>query len=178
MFKRFGLLATLRKDLPDSSVFKLLSLMVSSIPAPKLWCRQYVHEDDVCNIVERLVFTDIPGNYEIFNLAPPGPVVKAQDMAQIVGRKTYLVSPLLVRVAFFWMRHLTLGKIITSKGGWRFYSYPIVLDGRKVTEKLGYEYTYSSIAALEKLEGRYLSALPKEVLAPHHVARESSIEQN
>lgn len=166
MFSRFGLMATLRNRLPDSLVYKLVSLMVNRIPvATDSWCRQMIHEDDVNDIISLLAFGDNKdGEYEVFNIAPPGPPVLARDMAEIVRKKTIRVTPLIVRIAFFLFWHLTGGKVATSPGGWRFYSYPIVMDGSKIARKYGYIYKYKSREALEKKEGRYKKYIPEEEL--------------
>lgn len=163
MFRRFGLMSTLRNRLPNSPIYKMLGLMVNRIPVAGQWCRQMVHEDDVCDIVSILAF-DMPakGGYDVFNLAPPGPPVMARDMATIVNKKTIRVSPLMVRIAFFIFWHLTRGVIATSPGGWKYYCYPIVMDGSKVTRRLGHKYRFGSRDALAKQEGRYVSFIPKE----------------
>lgn len=162
MFQRFGLIATLMKQLPPSPVFKILSLLVTVIPAPKGFVRQFVHEDDLANILEILALKDEVGSFEIFNLAPPGPVVTGKDMGRILKRHVFPVPPFLIRIAFFVMRTITLGKVATTKDGWRFYSYPIVLDGSKVTKMLGYTYKYDSQSALIHTKGRYESFVAPE----------------
>jgi nucleoside-diphosphate-sugar epimerase len=163
MFKRFGLMATLRNRLPDSPLYKLISLMVNRIPvASPTWSRQLIHEDDVTDIVGILAFKGAPHEFNVYNLAPPGAPVLAKDMAEIVRKKTFRIPPLMVRIAFFFFWHLTRGKVATSQGGWRFYTYPIIMDGTKVTRELAFHYGYESRPALENIAGRYASFVPPE----------------
>lgn len=151
MFKRFGLQSVLRKGLPIIPI------------ANDIWCRQFIHEDDVCDIVDMLTFKTLEGQYEVFNITPNS-IVLAQDMAEVMNKKTFKITPTLVRIAFFVLWHISRGKIPVSKGGWRFYSYPIVMDGTKLTKKYGYTYKYESRPALEKKEGRYAKYIPQEEL--------------
>ncbi|MBI5126402.1 MAG: NAD-dependent epimerase/dehydratase family protein [Candidatus Taylorbacteria bacterium] len=148
MFRRFGLQSVLRKGLPIIPI------------ANDIWCRQFIHEDDVCDIVDLLTFKDLKGQYEVFNITPNS-IVLAHDMAEVMKKKTFRITPFIVRCAFFILWHLSRGKIPTSKGGWRFYSYPIVMDGRKLTNMYGYKYQYESRPALENKTGRYAKYIPE-----------------
>ncbi len=151
MFKRFGLQSVLRKGLPIIPI------------ANNIWCRQFIHEDDVCDIVDMFTFKDLEGSYEVFNITPNS-IVVAKDMAEVMKKRTFRITPTIVRCAFFVLWHISRGRIPVSKGGWRFYSYPIVMDGTKLTQKYGYIYKYESRAALEKQEGRYAKYIPASEL--------------
>ncbi len=156
MHHRFGLQSALSGTLKGSVVYNMVRFLVSFVPATKLWVRQFIHEDDVTNIVERLTFGDTNLSYEIFNITPPGKPVFAKDMAHAVGKKVLRVPAWLVRVAFFFFWHGTRGRIPTSPGGWKFYAYPVLMDGGKITKKLGYEYSFKEPRdAFVKMEGRY-----------------------
>jgi hypothetical protein len=66
----------------------------------------------------------------------------------------------MVRIPFFFFWHLTRGKIPTGKGAWRGYSYPIAVDGSKLTREYGYQYKYGSFDAFYYTNGRYEEFVP------------------
>ncbi len=154
---RFGLQSALSGSLKGSGSFfyGLVSLMVSWVPVTSKWLRQYLHEDDVTDIMALFAFEDLDADYEVFNLAPPGDAVLGQDMAEAVGKRTLPIYPWMARIVFFFMWHLTRGVIPTAPGSWKWYSYPIAVDGSKLTKKYGYKYRWGSKNAFVKNEGRY-----------------------
>ncbi len=157
---RFGLQAALSGQLKENFVYRFVSKMVSFVPVTEKWCRQFVHEDDVAAIVETLAFgSQVPG-YEAYNLCPPGAVVRGADMARAVGKRAVRVSPRLIRFVFFVMWHLTRGKVPTGAGAWRGYSYPIAVDGSKLTRLHNYHYTHSSFDAFYYTDGKYEEFVP------------------
>ncbi len=159
---RFGLQSALSGQLKDSFAYRVVSLLVSRIPATPKWLRQFIHEDDVAAIVERLAFGEVAGSYEVFNICPPGRVVTAPDMARAVGKRLLPISPWIMRIGNFFAWHLSRGKIPTAKGAWKSYSYPIAVDGSKVTKKLGYTYQYESFDAFYYTTGNYEWTVPLE----------------
>lgn len=120
------------------------------------WCRQYVHEDDLTDIAALFAFNskNEARSYNKFVIAPSDYVL-AKGMAGVFKKMIVRVPAVLVRLAFFVAWHLTRGKIPTGRGAWKFFCYPIPVDGSKITEECGYEYSYSSIEALGKDDGRY-----------------------
>jgi len=162
MKERFGLQSALAGKLSKSFIHRMVTFMVSFVPAPPMWLRQFIHEDDVNDIVSLFTFTDLEGEYEVFNICPPGKSVLAKDMARVVGKKTVPVPPRLIRIAFFFFWHITRGRIPTSRGGWKFYSYPIAVDGAKLTRQYGFNYRCDSHEAFEFTDGRYESFVPEE----------------
>lgn len=160
---RFGLQSALSGTLKIEKrfIYDLISLWVSRVPITPKWLRQYAHEDDITDIVDRLSFGESCGAYEAFNVAPPGAVVLGEDMAKAVGKKSLKVHPWMVRMAFFWMWHLTRGRVPTAPGSWRGYSYPIAVDGSKITKLLGYKYKFESLKAFVSTQGRYEYAVPE-----------------
>lgn len=154
---RFGLQAALSGSLrgQKSVLYDFISILVSWVPVTKKWLRQYVHEDDITDIVTLFALEDLKCEYEVFNAAPPGPAVLGADMAKAVGKRTLPISPWMVRLAFFVMWHLTHGRVPTSRGSWKGYSYPIGVDGSKVSKLYGYKYKYESTDAFVKNTGRY-----------------------
>jgi nucleoside-diphosphate-sugar epimerase len=152
---RFGLQSALSGNLKRGFINNIVMLLTSYVPVTPKWLRQYIHEDDVTNIVELFTFSDLEGAYEVFNISPPGEPVLGKDMAQAVSKKTLPIYPWMARVAFFFFWHATQGKIPTSPGSWRGYSYPIAVDGSKLTKQYGYQYLFPSKEAFVKNEGRY-----------------------
>jgi nucleoside-diphosphate-sugar epimerase len=159
---RFGLQATLAGQMKGSIAYRIVSAMVSFVPVTPGWLRQFIHEDDVVGIVERLAFGERVPGYEAFNICPPGDVVTGKDMAKAVGKRTLPVAPWMVRIPFFVFWHLTRGKIPTGPGAWRGYSYPIAVDGSKVTRLLGYAYKYAGYDAFYYTDGEYEYSVPPE----------------
>lgn len=160
MRTRFNLQSVLSGQLKGSVINRAISLMVSVMPITKKWCRQFIHEDDIADIVALLTFTPLKNKYEIINACPPGPVMTGKDMAKTVGKKAVYIHPQIIRIIFFLMWHLTRGRVPTSKGGWKSYSYPIVVDGSKITRLYGFTYTMSAQDAFIKKEGRYAKYIP------------------
>ena len=156
---RFGLQSALSGNLHGGFAYRIVTLLTSFVPVTSKWLRQYIHEDDVCDIVALFSFNDLEGSYEVFNISPPGDVVLGKDMAEAVGKRTLPIYPWMARVAFFFFWHITRGKIPTSPGSWRGYSYPIAVDGSKLTKQYGYVYKYPSKEAFVKNEGRYKVSL-------------------
>lgn len=164
---RFGLQAALAGQLKDSFAYRIVSVLVSFVPVTPKWLRQFIHEDDVVDLIELLAFLPhdkIKEPYEIFNICPPGPAVLGNDMARAVGKRTLPMSPYIMMVGFFFAWHLTRGKIPTGPGAWRGYSYPIAVDGSKLTRTYGYEYKYPSFDAFYYTNGRYESFVPENQL--------------
>ncbi|MES2216594.1 MAG: NAD-dependent epimerase/dehydratase family protein [Patescibacteria group bacterium] len=158
---RFGLQASLSGQLKENFIHRLISLMVSFVPVTKKWLRQFIHEDDITDIVALFAFNPLKNTYDAFNACPPGDTVRGKDMAQAVGKKTVRVHPLLIRGVFFVFWHLSRGRVPTSKGGWKSYSYPIAVDGSKLTKMYGFNYRMGSKEAFVKKEGRYAKYIPQ-----------------
>ena len=159
---RFGLQSALSGQLKGNFFYRVISLLVSYVPATPWWVRQFIHEDDVTDIIELLAFNEsVVHDYEIFNITPPGDPVFAKQMAQAVGKKVLPIRPWMARIAFFVFWHISRGKIPNGRGVWRFYSYPIVLNGEKLTEKYGYQYKFNSLDAFQFTTGRYERFVPE-----------------
>jgi len=161
MKNRFGLQAALSGRLKSSFLYRIISLLVLFVPATKQWCRQFIHEDDVTNIVDTIIFNDHPVSYEAFNICPPGDPVLAHDMARAVGKRVLRIYPWMVRLAFFLFWHGTRGRVPTSRGVWKFYSYPLIVDGSKLSRMLKYQYQHNGTNAFYYTDGRYELFVPE-----------------
>ncbi len=148
--------------LRGSFVYSLVSAMVGFVPVTPKWLRQFIHEDDVVAIVEKLAFDPLNFDYEAFNICPPVSVVRGADMARAVGKRTLPIYPWMVRTAFFVFWHLTRGKVPTCPGSWKGYSYPIAVNGSKLTRVIGYQYRYAGLDAFRYTDGMYESFVPEQ----------------
>lgn len=158
---RFGLQSALSGQLRGSFVYSLVSALTSFVPATPKWVRQFIHEDDITDITEFLAFSETVKGYEAFNACPPGAPVLSKDMGEVLGKRVLILPPWLIRIAFFCMWHGTMGKIPTTRGAWKGYSYPIVVSGEKMTQMHGYKYRMSSKDAFQYTDGRYESSVPE-----------------
>ena len=154
-------------QLSGSFIYSFVSLLTSFVPATPKWARQFIHEDDIVDATEILAFDERVRACEAYNLCPPGDPVLAQDMARAVGKRILPVPPWFVRIAFFVFWHVSRGKIPTSRGAWRGYSYPIIVTGEKFSNQFGFKYHTSSLDAFRYTEGRYESSVPVEKRASH-----------
>ncbi len=143
-------------DIQKKGLIYILKNVLPFIPVSNdEWGRQYVHEDDITNIVGILTFNNAPlKGYEVFNLSPEE-IILASDMAKIFKKNTIFVPPIFVRVAFSLAWNFTQGLVPTGKGSWRYYCYPLFTDGSKVSRVLKYKYIYSSKDTLCGNSGRY-----------------------
>lgn len=156
---RFGLQSALSGNLKGGFVNKMVTTLTSFVPATKGWVRQFIHEDDVNDIVTKFTFEDFNSQYEVFNITPLGEPVFARDMADAVGKKILRITPTMARFAFFFFWHATRGKVPTCPGSWRFYSYPVLMSGEKLSQV--YTCTYSSKDAFRYTDGRYEYGVPE-----------------
>lgn len=157
---RFGLQSALSGNLPGGFLNKIVTILTSFLPATHTWVRQFVHEDDVVDAVQQFSFEPHAWEYQAFNLTPDTEIVYAKDMANAVGKRALYLPVWLIRIGFFVCWHLTRGKIPTGPGVWRFYSYPIVMSGKKLAAV--YDCKYSCIDAITYTDGLYEEQVPAE----------------
>lgn len=161
---RFGLQSALQGNLKGGFVNRLITLLTSFVPATKGWVRQFIHEDDVTDIVTTFAFDDYDWEYNVFNITPVSEPVYAPDMANAVGKKVLPIQPWMARLAFWFFWHATRGKIPTCPGSWRFYSYPVLMSGEKLVTV--YTCQYGSKDAFQYTDGRYSDWVPEEMEHP------------
>lgn len=157
---RFGLQSALSGNLKGGFINKVVTTLTSFVPATNGWVRQFIHEDDVNDIVAKFTFENVEGEYSVFNITPVSEAVYAKDMAEAVGKKILKIQPWMARFAFFFFWHATRGKIPTCPGSWRFYSYPVLMSGEKLSKI--YTCTYSSKDAFKYTDGRYQEYVPQD----------------
>ncbi len=162
MRESIGLQSALSGDLKTTFIHKIISAMTAFVPVTKTWLRQFVHEDDVTNIILKVALEQMgdEGTLETFIMCPPGEVVTGKDMARIVRKRLLILPVSVVRITFFLAWHLTRGRIPTAPGSYAGYSYPIPVDGSRITNKKGYAYLYTGMDALEYTDGEYEYAVP------------------
>ncbi len=158
---RFGLQSALQGNLKGNPIYKVVTLLTAFVPATKGWVRQFIHEDDVNDIVAKFVDENPTSPYEVYNITPLGEPVFAEDMARAVGKKILPIYPWMARIAFFFFWHLTHGKVPTCPGSWRYYSYPVLMSGEKLSKI--YTCAYSSKDAFQYTNGRYESYVPEAI---------------
>lgn len=164
MRNRFGLQSALQGNLKGGFAYKLVTSLTAFVPATKLWVRQFIHEDDVNDIVTKFTFEPFSQDYVVFNITPESEPVLAKDMAAAVGKRILPIHPLMARIAFFFFWHATRGKVPTCPGSWRFYSYPVVMSGAKLATV--YDCKYTSKDAFQYTDGRYESYVPETLRRP------------
>jgi len=155
---RFGLQSALQGNLQGGFMYRLVTTLTAFFPATPLWARQFIHEDDVTDIVTLFTFDYFSHKYQVFNITPTGEPVLAADMAGAVKKKVLPIYPWMARVVFFVFWHLSRGKVPTCPGSWRFYSYPILMSGDKLA--IIYTCQYSSKEAFQYTDGRYEAQIP------------------
>ncbi len=146
-YPRFGLQSVLL-GFSRKRFLNLNKILFSFIPVTPKWCRQFVYEEDIVDITILLALKDqLINDYDVFNAAP-GDVLLGKDMSALSGKQLIVLPPFLIRLVFFLAWHLSRGRIPTAQGSWRGYSFPIVVDGSKITKMYGYKYKLNSREAL------------------------------
>ena len=155
---RFGLQSALAGNLRGGLLARLVTILTAFMPATSGFARQFVHEDDVVDTVVHFA-TTAPRGYEVYNLTPTGPFLRATEMAAAVGKRVLWLPPVLVRLVFFLFWHGTRGRIPTAPGSWRFYAYPLLLCGDKLAAVRPCR--YDSVTAFTTTAGRYQTLVPE-----------------
>jgi nucleoside-diphosphate-sugar epimerase len=139
---RYGLLSTIAGGLPYL------------ICGRSDWGRQYLHEDDLIDVLDIFVHLPPAAGYQVFNVSPAD-FLDAAGIGQLFNKRVVPLPPMLLRTLFSLMWHGSRGAVTTPAGAWKFLSYPIRVDGSHLQRAHGYVYRYSSRQALMAQEGRY-----------------------
>ena len=135
----------------------LLSFMKGLLPFLPITneksARQYVHEDDVVSAVNFWLTHQTEPKVIPLNLASSG-FFTFGEIAKIFKKKAFKIPHSIAKIFFFLTWHLSLGKIPTPPGVINSYSYPIIVDGTKIT-KFGFVYKYNSTDALLAAKGKF-----------------------
>lgn len=122
------------------------------------WGRQYLHEDDLIDVIGTFLHLPSATGYQVFNVSPPD-FLDASSIGRLFNKRVVPLPPLLLRVLFWLLWHGTRGTFATPAGAWRFLSYPIRVDGSRLQRTYGYQCRYSSRQALMAREGRHADSV-------------------
>jgi len=151
---KFSLAAALSADANKSAIPKLVQMLLKVMPVIGRWTRQFVHEDDITDVVTAGLYSELPQDINTY-IVSPNDVIDGKKMAGLTGKFALPVPARAAQLGFGILWHATRGRIPTAPGVWKFMAYPICVDGSKVTKELGHDYGYSSEQAISQLHGRY-----------------------
>ncbi|HEX5078183.1 MAG TPA: NAD-dependent epimerase/dehydratase family protein [Geminicoccaceae bacterium] len=126
--------------------------------------RQYLHEDDVADIVATLLTAPPRRGYDVFNAAPED-YLAAGDLAALLRKRMAIVPQPLLRGLFPLCWHASRGRVPTPPGAWKFVTFPIAVDGSALTRAYGYRYRFTSTEALTARSGRHLAEIDATTIA-------------
>jgi UDP-glucose 4-epimerase len=112
---------------------------------------QFVHEDDVVNLVQSLVVRPVPG---VFNVAGSGEI-KYSEIARLAGKKMMVIPEKMVRplLSFSWKLRL---QSQSPPVGLEFIKYPPLVNTAALESAVNFHFRYSTSEAvasfLEKKE--------------------------
>lgn len=119
--------------------------------------RQYVHEDDVIEVIKFLIFNDFSDNYLVLNVAPDDFLYFSQ-IANLLGKKVIRIPYNLAKMFFLFFWYFSLGKIPTAPGSVNSYVFPIRVSNERI-KSLGFKFKYTAKDAFWADKGRYLKLL-------------------
>ena len=134
MGSKFGLITFLKKLLPFI------------IEANPYWARQFVHEEDLVEIIYLLTVKNIlqtGRNPEVFNIAPPN-FLTARDMSKLLNKRILKIPAWSVKPLFSIAWHGSLGRIPTRPDSAMGLIYPINVDGSRIENVLGFHYSHTA----------------------------------
>ena len=120
--------------------------------------RQYLHEDDVGDIVRLLLTAPPKAGYEVFN-ASPDHYLASKDLGRLLGKRVVVVPKAVLRGLFALCWHGSRGRIPTPKGAWKFVTFPVAVDGSALTRTYAYHYRFTSAEALLARAGQHAAGV-------------------
>lgn len=141
---KFGLIIILKKFFP---------FIIELHPN---WGRQFVHEDDLMEIIDKLSFGFLKGikNLEIFNVATEN-FLTAKDMAEILNKKLIKLPPWIIKIGLTLLWPISFKKLIPPSSI-NTLIYPININGKKIAQ-INFNYRYSSKEALLADKGSFIN---------------------
>lgn len=111
---------------------------------------QFVHEDDLTNIIGLLISQKKGGIYDV---AGEG-TLKYSEIARLLNKKLIKLPAGLLKafISFSWATHL---QSASPASGLDFIRYPLVVSTEKLKRETGYKFQYSSREALDSLVEAY-----------------------
>lgn len=140
--RRFGLISTLSAWSPVI------------VGGSRRFGRQFLHEEDVVGIVERLLAVDLADPVTVLNAAPQD-FLDLERLSHVLDKRALVLPPALLRLLFRAAWHGSAGRIPTTPGAWMMLTHPHRVSGERLTRRLDYRYRASSA---EALAGRRLDA--------------------
>lgn len=114
----------------SSGLFKGVVSKFRILPVAKNFTRQFVGEKDFVESVLNYLQDDgeiYKENFNIINLYSKDLIFDREYYGRLINKKLFIVPAIFVRILFFFLWHISRGKIHTPKGSWERYCYPIIL---------------------------------------------------
>ncbi len=151
---KFSLAAALSSDANKSGIPFFIRWMLMFTPIVGRWTRQFVHEDDIVDVVSiGACGPRVPGIRTY--IVSPSDVVVGKEMARMTNKVGVWIPGWATQAVFFFAWHLTRGRVPTAPHTWKYFAYPICVDGSRLVRELGHNYRYTSVQAISELAGRY-----------------------
>jgi nucleoside-diphosphate-sugar epimerase len=147
---RYGLMSTLKAWSPFL------------VAGSKRFGRQFLHEEDIVGVVERLLAAEFAEAVTLLN-ASPEDFLELEQMADILEKRPLVVPPTLMRFLFAAAWYGSAGRVPMSPGAWMMLTHAQRMSGEALVRRLGYRYRSTSAAALA---GSYLPPETSPLLGP------------
>jgi len=104
---------------------------------------QFVHENDLMDLMSRLILNHIPG---IYNIAGDG-VIKYSEIAKLAGKKMLILPEWFIRplLKISWKLHL---QNQSPQAGLEFIKYPPIVDTEAIKNRIKFQFQHTSREAV------------------------------